>query len=79
LSEVAVGEVGTYLNLILASFSKIAGKKWLVEPSVAPTVICPGRALASSINSLTVFHLVLGLAVNMEGVEATRQIGSKSQ
>ena len=39
-----------------------AGKKWLVEASVAPTVICPGRFFASARNSCQLFHGVFGLA-----------------
>ena len=61
-----------------AAFSISAGKKWLVEPSVAPTVICPGRFLASSRSSWQLFHGVLGLAVSTDGVDEIRQIGSKS-
>ena len=61
-----------------AAFSTSAGKMWLVELSVAPTVISPGRFLASSINSCQFFHGVFGLAVSTDGVAETRQIGSKS-
>ena len=45
---------------------------WLVEPSVAPTVISPGRFLASSTNSFQVFQGVLGLAVSTDGVADTQ-------
>ena len=61
-----------------AACSISAGKKWLVEASVAPTVIWPGRFFASSRNSCQFFHGVFGLAVSTEAVEAIRQIGSKS-
>ena len=61
-----------------AAFSIEAGKMWLVEPSVAPTEIWPGRFLASSTSSCQFFHGVFGLAVSTEGVAETRQIGSKS-
>ena len=61
-----------------AAFSIMAGKIWLVEPSVAPTVIWPGRALASATNSFQSFHGVFGLEVSTDGVAASRQIGSKS-
>ncbi len=61
-----------------AAFSIMAGKIWLVEPSVAPTVISPGRFLASSASSCQFLNGVLALAVSTEGVAATRQIGSKS-
>ena len=66
------------MNLMPAAFSTSAGKKWLVEPSVAPTVIWPGRALASPRSSCQDVHLVLGLAVRTEGVEDRRHTGSKS-
>jgi hypothetical protein len=56
----------------------VAGKMWLVELSVAPTVISPGRFLASARNSAQSFHGVFGLAVSTDGVADTRQIGSKS-
>src|SRR5574341_11336 len=65
----------TYLNLIPAAFSMSAGKKWLVEPSVAPTVIWPGRALASPSSSCHEDHFVFGLAVRMDGVEETEHTG----
>src|SRR3972149_2037463 len=68
----------TYLNFILASFSTRAGKKWLVEPSVAPTVICPGLALRSLRSSCHDVHLVFGLAVRIDGVDVMRQIGSET-
>ena len=61
-----------------AACSISAGKKWLVEASVAPTVICPGLFLASVISSFASFHGVFGEAVSTEGVEAIMQIGSKS-
>ena len=61
-----------------AAFSISAGKKWLVEASVAPTVISPGRVLASVRRSGQFFHGVFGLAVSTEGVDEIRQIGSKS-
>jgi hypothetical protein len=51
---------------------------WLVEPSVAPTLISPGRFLASATNSCQLFHGVFGLAVRTDGVAASRQMGSKS-
>ena len=66
------------MNLMPAAFSTRAGKKWLVEPSVAPTVIWPGRALASPRSSCQDDHLVLGLAVSTDGVEEIRHTGSKS-
>ena len=53
----------------------MAGKKWLVEPSVAPTVTVPGFALASASIAFASFHGVLGAAVRIEGVAVTRQIG----
>src|SRR5213075_133387 len=68
----------TYLNLAPVAFSISAGKKWLVEASVAPTVIWPGCAFASFSSSSRFFHGVFGLAVSTEGVEEMRQIGSKS-
>ena len=52
---------------------------WLVEASVAPTVIWPGRRFASSASSAQLFHGVLALAVSTEGVAAIMQIGSKSE
>ena len=61
-----------------AAFSIMAGKMWLVEPSVAPTLISPGRFLASATNSCQSFHGVFGLEVSTDGVAASRQIGSKS-
>ena len=61
-----------------AAFSTSAGKKWLVEASVAPTVICPGRALASASRPFQSVQDVFGLAVSTDGVVAIRQIGSKS-
>src|SRR5687768_1964536 len=74
----AVPSYETYLNLSPAAFSTSAGKKWLVEPRVAPTLICPGRALASASSSCHDDHFVLGLAVTTEGVFETEQTGSKS-
>ena len=68
----------TYLNFTPVAFSISAGKKWLVEASVAPTVIWPGRALASAARSFQLFHGVFGLAVSTDAVELIRQIGSKS-
>src|SRR5688500_20039322 len=68
----------TYLNLTPVAFSISAGKKWLVEASVAPTVIWPGRAFASAARSFQLFHGVFGLAVSTDAVEEIRQIGSKS-
>ena len=68
----------TYLNFTPVACSISAGKKWLVEASVAPTVICPGRFFASARNSCQLFHGVFGLAVSTDGVDEIRQIGSKS-
>ncbi|MNC98324.1 hypothetical protein D3C83_162500 [compost metagenome] len=56
----------------------MTGKKWLVEPSVAPTVIAPGRFFASASSAFMSFQGVFGLAVMIDGVAVTRQIGSKS-
>jgi hypothetical protein len=56
------------LNFTPLAFSISAGKKWLVEASVAPTVICPGRALASASRSFALFHGVFGLAVRTDAV-----------
>jgi len=66
------------LNLIPAAFSISAGKKWLVEASVAPTEICPGRAFASASSSAQVFHGDFALAVSTDAVEVSRHTGSKS-
>src|SRR5688572_10014858 len=68
----------TYLNLMPAAFSISAGKKWLVEPRVAPAEICPGRALGSARSAFQSLHGVFGLAVRTEAVDEIRQIGSKS-
>ena len=66
------------MNLTPAAFSTSAGKKWLVDPSVAPTLTCPGRALASASIAFISVHALFGLAVTIDGVEETRQIGWKS-
>ena len=64
----------TYLNLTPAFSSMTAGKIWLFVLGVAPTVISPGRFLASVKNSSQSFHGVLALAVNTEGVAAVRHL-----
>jgi hypothetical protein len=53
--------------------------KWLVVPlPLEATFICPGRFLASSINSLTVFTGTLGCVVNTSGTEDIQLTGARS-
>ena len=66
------------MNLMPAAFSTSAGKKWLVEPSVAPTVIWPGARLGVGEQRLHVFPRRLRARGEIDGVDETRQIGSKS-
>ena len=62
-----------------AAFSTMAGKMWLVEPSVAPTADLAGPRLGVGHELLPrSFHGVFGLEVSTDGVAASRQIGSKS-